>query len=174
MPSNYWLKLYHEILHDAEFAKLDDRLWRRVIEFSLFASREGSDKNILPSLQAMAWELRISEEDLAGEINALVRLHYLDVYDDGELYVTDWQKKPQVLTESRASAAYHCWRGNVIQRDEGFCQACGATQGEFHAHHILPWAGFPESRYDVANGITLCAQCHKDVHREMREHAEMA
>ena len=32
----------------------------------------------------------------------------------------------------------------------------GWNKGKLEAHHILSWSKFPELRYEVNNGITLC------------------
>ena len=32
------------------------------------------------------------------------------------------------------------------------------------AHHILPWAQCKELRYDPANLVTLCKECHGQLH----------
>jgi hypothetical protein len=63
----------------------------------------------------------------------------------------------------RKSVEYDVWRDAVFRRDNYTCQHCGA-RGRMHAHHILSYAGFPERRYDVVNGITLCVACHGAVH----------
>ena len=175
MPSNYWLKLYHEILDDPKMGRLDDHLWRRVIEFSLLASEMGTEEHELPIIEDMAWTLHATEADIRHDIEVLRELEFLgDGPNGGQVCVLNWQAKPAALTENRNSAAYHSWRGDVIIRDLGICQACGATQGEFDAHHILPWAEFPAHRFYVDNGLTLCVECHKQVHAEMRADAEMA
>ena len=159
MPSNYWLKLYRELLHDPKMAMLENHLWRRVIEFSLLASQEGSDRNILPPVDDMKWVLHVSGEALATDINALVRLHYLDVYDDGELYVTDWQKKPAHFAETRSSAAYQCWRGDVTV-------AQAEEQIERMSHRPNPWDGL----VNALNGDDLLLDAAID---SFRDEAEM-
>lgn len=58
------------------------------------------------------------------------------------------------------------WRWEVKRRDKHKCQVCGlsAPTVKVVAHHIKPWKDFPEFRFDVLNGITLCVACHKGVH----------
>lgn len=63
------------------------------------------------------------------------------------------------------------WQNAVISRDNGVCQDCGATNIELHAHHIKPYKSFPDLRYDVSNGITLCYKCHWSVHAAQNEKA---
>lgn len=57
---------------------------------------------------------------------------------------------------------YKNWRTAVFKRDNYTCQAegCGVRGGYNEAHHIKSWADYPEVRYDIANGITLCKKCH--------------
>lgn len=53
------------------------------------------------------------------------------------------------------------WRRDVWERDGFVCRYKDADcQGRIEAHHILRWADFPELRYDVSNGITLCHYHH--------------
>ena len=58
---------------------------------------------------------------------------------------------------------YYQWRKAVLEHDKETCQKCGITKN-LVAHHILPWALFPELRFEVENGITLCRSCHKRYH----------
>lgn len=61
----------------------------------------------------------------------------------------------------RLSTAYKRWRFDVFARDKFTCQECGDDRGgNLNAHHIRPFANYPELRFDVANGITLCETCH--------------
>lgn len=51
------------------------------------------------------------------------------------------------------------WSDKVMQRDDNVCQNCKAID-ELEAHHIWPQSWFPNLRYIIANGITLCRECH--------------
>lgn len=66
----------------------------------------------------------------------------------------------------RASSDYKKWRKAVFERDNYTCVWCGDKNGEgkvvvFHADHIKPFAYFPELRFEVSNGRTLCTTCHR-------------
>ena len=55
---------------------------------------------------------------------------------------------------------YVNWRTSVYERDDYTCQCCGVRGGKLNAHHINQFADYPELRYEVNNGITLCMNCH--------------
>jgi hypothetical protein len=58
------------------------------------------------------------------------------------------------------------WRTAVFRRDAFKCGLCGAG-GSVQAHHLDCWADYPERRFDLSNGITLCRPCHKAFHASM-------
>lgn len=59
------------------------------------------------------------------------------------------------------SKKYKQWRKDIFGRDNFACQCCGVVGGELNADHIRPWAFFPELRFDINNGRTLCVNCHR-------------
>lgn len=61
----------------------------------------------------------------------------------------------------RRSSAFFKWRKSVFERDNYTCQECKVRGGTLHPHHIKQFAYFPELRFDVNNGLTLCKECHK-------------
>lgn len=66
----------------------------------------------------------------------------------------------------RHSAELKRWRYDVYSRDAFTCMHCGDDRGgNLNAHHIFPFAEYPELRFDVRNGITLCDVCHELAHR---------
>lgn len=55
------------------------------------------------------------------------------------------------------------WSKSVRKRDGFRCVDCG-DGGRLHAHHVLSWKDYPEKRFDVDNGVTVCVACHEVRH----------
>lgn len=66
-----------------------------------------------------------------------------------------------ISREKPTGLEYRAWRMAVFTRDEFTCQDCGDDSGgNLEAHHIKSWAFYPQHRYDIDNGQTLCKTCH--------------
>ena len=74
-----------------------------------------------------------------------------------------WLSKLKVYTHYKNSE-YKTWRERVFRRDNYTCQECGIRGVFLHPHHIKSYTYYPEYRYDVDNGITLCVPCHHQLH----------
>lgn len=61
----------------------------------------------------------------------------------------------------RRSLEYKLWRESVFKRDNFTCVWCGERGGKLQADHIKPFADYPELRFALDNGRTLCLECHK-------------
>jgi len=64
----------------------------------------------------------------------------------------------------RQSERYAEWRHSVFERDSYTCQICGQVGGKLVAHHIKRFADYPELRFAIENGITMCRSCHSRLH----------
>jgi hypothetical protein len=75
-----------------------------------------------------------------------------------------WNWKGGITPENHAirnSLTYKEWRKTVFERDGFKCKIANADcVHEVHAHHILRFSEYPELRFDVNNGITLCKNHH--------------
>lgn len=61
----------------------------------------------------------------------------------------------------RSSTTMRRWRKAVFERDNYTCVWCKQKGGNLNADHIKPFAFYPELRFDLCNGRTLCVNCHK-------------
>ena len=62
----------------------------------------------------------------------------------------------------RISKQYKEWRKKVIERDNFKCVLCGKEQHgreSLIVDHIKPFALYPELRFEISNGRSLCKKC---------------
>ena len=60
------------------------------------------------------------------------------------------------------SKEYKLWREAVFKRDSFTCVFCKSKGIYLNADHIKPFSLFPELRFAIDNGRTLCVPCHKE------------
>lgn len=65
----------------------------------------------------------------------------------------------------RKSVEYKEWRKSVFERDKYTCQVCSVRSEKgkrvyLEADHIKPFALYPDLRFEISNGRTLCKECH--------------
>ena len=80
--------------------------------------------------------------------------------------------KHQLDRLARSSPEATEWRESVFKRDDYTCQMCKVRGTYLEADHIKPWAFFPDLRFELSNGRTLCRPCHdgtKISAKEMRK-----
>jgi thymidylate synthase (FAD) len=96
------------------------------------------------------------------------------------------------IHRARSGANSNWWRGGVtlerqsigtwtsghaatVHQQYAFtCQRCGAVGGRLHAHHIVSvWADASRAR-DVGNLITVCDDCHREIHSTRDSELEFA
>lgn len=62
------------------------------------------------------------------------------------------------------------WKLSVYRRDKFKCKMSNPDcKGQLEAHHILSWREYPELRYEINNGITLCRFHHPLKEKDEKE-----
>jgi len=74
----------------------------------------------------------------------------------------NWAKDRKSLRRNlRNDAEYLQWVKKVKSRDKNICQLKDKKCSGYNiVHHIKNWVDYPELRYKVSNGITLCQAHH--------------
>ncbi len=126
-------------------------------------------------------EIHVSE--IADDLREIENTGYIKQYEDNGipvLQVLNW-KHPRFALPSkyappeghtdkigaidkgnRHGSAYAIWRRQVLRRDNYTCQICSRIG--MITHHIIRWADSVSGRFDVDNGMTVCPDCHKELH----------
>lgn len=96
----------------------------------------------------------------------------------------NWKGGITALTEQiRKCFKYRQWTSDVFTHDDFTCQECGQRGGYLNAHHIKSF-GLILQYYEITtlgealecaelwninNGITLCEECHIEIHIRLKE-----
>ncbi len=63
----------------------------------------------------------------------------------------------------KAQRIYRKWSLDVRERAGNKCSVCGAKK-DLVARHVHGWRAYPELRYAVENGLSMCRKCHAKFH----------
>lgn len=130
------------------FGKPGTQLGKRQSEESKEKIRIARAKQVITKEQRIATSIRVEQEWKDGRR----RKESLSFYIDG---------RSALNKHIRQTVAYRRWRREVFERDDFTCQLCRQRGGELQADHIKPQSIYPEFRFDVSNGRTLCRPCHQ-------------
>jgi hypothetical protein len=91
MRTRIWIRLYLEILDDAEFGMLPEFIKWRAVELFLVAGENGDD-GLLPPVERLAWRLQLLEEKLEETLSALAQIGVVHETPQGWV-VTNFKKR---------------------------------------------------------------------------------
>lgn len=89
--------------------------------------------------------------------------HYYQIKKHGKpLWIGEKPyKTPLGRRQKHLEGVGKAWRKSVFERDNYTCQICQERGKKLQADHIKPFKYFPELRWILSNGRTLCEECHK-------------
>lgn len=100
----------------------------------------------------------VTKAKMRGRIPWNKGIKYLQI--SGEKH-WNWKGGIRKRKDERNDSAYQLWVKKVKNRDNNQCTFKGQNCfGYCVVHHILPWRDYPELRYEIKNGITLCQYHH--------------
>ena len=128
-----------------------------------FCSHKCYSKNKIGKSRSIEWTKKISK--ILKQKAKREGLWQKNLWQKGDKH-HNW--KGGVTSENlkaRKTRKYKEWRQAVFERDNYTCQDCSVRSGNgrkivLNAHHIKSFAEFPELRYVISNGVTLCKDCH--------------
>lgn len=104
MPSKYWIKLYHEILHDPKMMRMPEILFGRCMKFFLLAGDFDRGGEI-PSVRDISWQLRIPEEEIESDLIELQK-DGITASTDGIWRISKWKERQRAATGAERSAMW--------------------------------------------------------------------
>lgn len=88
-------------------------------------------------------------------------------------YIKDRNKIKNKDKSIRESIEMREWRKAVFKRDRYTCQMCGKVGGRLNAHHILQFKFYPQHRFNINNGATVCEYpCHKKTFKKEKQYEQ--
>jgi len=148
-----WIKLHRSLLDDLEYFSLSDRSARFLPLLWLIAS--DSDRNgELPSIERLAWRLRIPEHEMEQVAGELFESGFLEPTDGAAIAAVQWS--PRYIQKAVRMA--------VWARDAGRCRGCG-SQVNIEFDHVVPISHGGAGGED--NVQLLCRACNRRKHNKL-------
>lgn len=132
--TDYWIKLYMEILDDPKMGTLPDRVWRRIVELFLIAGRIQKDGH-LPDTRQLAWILRMNPDDLEGDMMQIASTG-IAIREVNGWFIPNFEKRqgPAPAAERKAQQRNRQHReqyyGNVTGQSRNVTQNRAETETE--------------------------------------------
>lgn len=67
------------------------------------------------------------------------------------------------MTPNEYMYAVNSWSKTIKKMDNYICKLCNSKKN-IQAHHIQPKQDFPKLCLELNNGVTLCENCHENIH----------
>lgn len=191
MAATYWIKLYQDILKDPKMGRLSDSAYRRCIELFLLAGEQKERNGTLPSVDDIAWELRVSKEKLQSDLSELEKVGIIS-FIEGIPFVVNFSKRQTAVTGAERVSQYRQREKRIRNESETEVKQYSNetvtesyTDIETDIDNILPVTDVPVIDEKPKRAITnsseqqsmvgvLCEVMHKDTKMNGKRFARFA
>jgi hypothetical protein len=154
--------------HNIKTRSVSEALTGREIKWKDKISEGNKGKKLSESTKQKISKARIGTP---SPLKGLSKAENPDIVKYGVKKEKHWNWKGGISNKNhsiRATSEYRVWRRSVYKRDKYTCQICSKTKCYLNAHHIKSLSDLIKENqplFEVENGITLCKDCHKKVHK---------
>lgn len=99
-----WFRIYDEALDDHKVQSLSPELFRTWFNLLCVASR---GDGVLPTVEALAFALRVSIHDMQARLDELILLGLLDIREDRKIEPHNWSKRQWKSDDSKERVRKH-------------------------------------------------------------------
>ena len=141
--------------------KMKENHWSRKGISSYFKNKKHTEetRQILREKKINQFANYSNEELLLFKKKASVHLRGLEL-NDFVGFVTPENIKIRQSEEGKK------WRKEVFKIHNYSCDICNKCGGDLVAHHLRSFSSNIELRFDIANGVCLCKECHNLFHKQ--------
>ncbi len=146
-----------------------------------FPWNKDTSKKVLLNCEQCGKKFKIIFKNRSQKFCSQKCFHKARCGEKNHFWKGDKMKNYPLRVQIRECWKYKEWRSSVYERDNYTCQFCGSRKsGTLNAHH---WKEFVkiieennittieqalacEELWNINNGITLCEECHKGLHKK--------
>jgi 5-methylcytosine-specific restriction endonuclease McrA len=175
-----WWRAYDEALHDPKVQMLEPPLFKTWFNLLCIASK---NDGVLPSLDAISFDLRISKHKAAEAITALTDVGLIDKRDDDQFEPHNWGSRQYQSDASRDRVKRHrekrtaaglqsqwtapkALRQAIYKRDNFRCVYCGSDEKLSLDHRIPEFRGGTHAKENLATACMACNGSKRDLTEE--------
>src|SRR5690242_16437092 len=101
-----WFRMYSEVLHDPKVQRLSPAMFKHWVNLLCLAN-DSTPRGVLPSIEDIAFALRIKPTEAGRIVGELVKLQLLELTPDGRAIPHNWTERQRNSDDVAARVARH-------------------------------------------------------------------
>ena len=151
------------------------RSWRERVKYCSISCRYKGMRGKIPSIETRK-KMSLAHMGNKSNTGRKFPLSHIKNMSECKKGNKHWNWKGGLTKQNhllRNSLEYKLWQKAVFTRDYWTCVWCGYKGKNIHADHIQEFAYYPELRFAIDNGRTLCKPCHILRHKKSKLHGNI-